>query len=96
MKNLAEKDMKIKQGFVKRKIKDKFLVVAVGQARKEYRNFIELNQTASLIWDYISVGKTSEEIAEEFVKEYKIDFDNALADINEIIHELQKEGIICE
>ena len=41
--------MKIKQGFVKRKIKDKFLVVAIGQARKDYRNFIELNQTASLI-----------------------------------------------
>ena len=88
--------MKIKQGFVKRKIKDKFLVVAIGQARKDYRNFIELNQTASLIWDYIEKGKTSEQIAEEFVKEYKIDFDKALSDINEIISVLQKEGVICE
>ena len=88
--------MKIKQGFVKRKIKDKFLVVAIGQARKEYRNFIELNNTASLIWDYILAGKTAEQIAEEFVKEYKIDFDSALADINEIIQKLQKEGVICE
>ena len=88
--------MKIKQGFVKRKIKDKYIVVATGQARKDYRGFIELNNNSSLIWDYIAIGKTAEEIANEFVKEFNVDFDTALADVNEIISILKKEGVICE
>ena len=88
--------MKIKQGFIKRKIKDKFVVVAIGEARKINKNFIELNSTASLIWDYISEGKTAEEIAKELVKEFNIELEKALADVNGVINTLQEQGIICE
>ena len=88
--------MRIKQGFIKRKIRDKFIVIAIGQARKDYRNIIELNSTSSLIWDYISIGKTAQEIADEFVKEFDISYDKALLDVNKIISVLQKEGIVCD
>lgn len=88
--------MRIKQGFIKRKIRDKFIVIAIGQARKDYRNIIELNSTSSLIWDYISIGKTAQEIAEEFVKEFGISFEKALLDVNKIIKVLQQEGVVCD
>ena len=88
--------MKIKQGFIKRKIQDKYVVVATGEASKTYRNFIELNQTASVIWDEIKNGKTVEQIAELFVKEYLVTLDKATQDINKIVSVLIKEGIICE
>ena len=88
--------MKTKPGFIKRKIKDKFIVVAIGPASKTYKNFIELNYTVSLIWDYISIGKTVNQIAEEFVKEFKIDFDKALLDVQKTIDIFLAEGVICE
>ena len=88
--------MKIKQGFIRRKIQDKYVVVATGDASKTYRNFIELNQTASVIWDEVKNGKTIEQIAELFVKEYGITIEKATQDINKTIDLLIKEGIICE
>ena len=88
--------MKIKQGFIKRKIQDKYVVVATGDASKTYRNFIELNQTASVIWDEVKNGKTIEQIAELFVKEYGITIEKATQDINKIVSVLIKEGVICE
>ena len=88
--------MKTKPGFIKRKIKDKFIVVAIGPASKTYKNFIELNYTASLIWDYISIGKNINQIADEFVKEFKIDYEKALLDVQKTIDILLAEGVICE
>ena len=67
-----------------------------GKKSKTYKNFIELNYTASLIWDYISIGKTVNQIAEEFVKEFKIDFDKALLDVQKTIDIFLAEGVICE
>lgn len=88
--------MKTKPGFIKRKIKDKFIVVAIGPASKTYKNFIELNYTASLIWDYISIGKNINQIADEFVKEFGIDLEKAKQDIQKTIDILLAEGVICE
>ena len=41
-------------------------------------------------------GKTVEQIAELFVKEYLVTLDKATQDINKIVSVLIKEGIICE
>ncbi len=88
--------MKIKSGFIKRKIQDKYLVVATGDASKSYNNFIELNATASFIWDYIASGYSLEQIAQKMVEEYQIDLQKAMIDAQKVIDILLKEGVICE
>lgn len=88
--------MKIKQGFVKRKVKDKYLVVAVGTLSDTYKKFIELNETASFIWDKVQEGLEVANIAKELSLKYNIDFDKALNDTQKFIDILIKEEIVCE
>ena len=88
--------MKIKQGFVKRKVKDKYLVVAVGSLSDSYKKFIELNETASFIWDKVQQGLNVTDIAKELSLKYSVDYDKALNDTQKFIDILMKEEIVCE
>lgn len=55
-----------------------------------------LNQTAGMIWDFITEGLSSEEIAYELSQKYHISMEEALADTQELIHELLNKELISE
>ena len=45
--------MRIKDGFVLRKVMDNYVVVSVGESSKTFRGMIKLNVTAVEIWNGI-------------------------------------------
>lgn len=85
--------MKIKQGFIKRKVADKWLVVTVGELSQKYNNMIELNETASMIWDGLVKGLSVDEIVESIVKEYDVSADTAKSGVDKLIEKMAQEGI---
>lgn len=86
--------MKIKKGFIKRKAVDKWVVMYVGSGDFNPDTVIELNETASDIWDCIMRGFSVDETADFFVKEYGISKELATDVITEFIGTLEKNGIL--
>lgn len=87
--------MKIKKGFVKRKIGDNYLVVSTKRASAQSM-FIELNETSSYIWDLILKGYDVDKIAESLSKNYSVSFEKAKSDTEKLIENMKSAGIFEE
>ncbi len=85
--------MKIKDGFVKCKIGEKFLVVTTGELSHKNNIMIELNTTSSEMWDALAKGLSVEEVAKEIAARYEIPFEKALSDTQKLVDNMQKAGI---
>lgn len=85
--------MKIKKGFAKRKIGNRYIVVATGELSKEMNVVIEMNDTSSDIWDYIEQGKNIDEIALSLSEKYGIAIEKAKADAEKLIEQMSAAGI---
>lgn len=85
--------MKIKDGFVKCKIGEKYLVVTTGELSKENNIMIELNETSGEIWDGVAGGLSAEQIAAKLSEKYGITPEKAKADTDKIIDNMKSAGI---
>ncbi len=86
--------MKIKDGFVKCKVGEKYLVVTTGALSAENNIMIELNETSSEIWDFISQGLSADEIAKKISEEYGISLEKAENDVNKLIDNMAQAGVL--
>lgn len=86
--------MKIKKGFIKRKILQDFVVVPTGKANKDKRVIIRLNQTGSDIWECVASGKTVEQTAEFLNRKYDVTVEKALVSVNSFVGVLKKENLL--
>lgn len=85
--------MKIKKGFVKRKIQDEYLVVTTGELSKTSGIMIQMNETSSEIWDMIEKGWDAEKIAKKLSEKYELPYDKAKQDTDGLIAQMSEAGI---
>lgn len=71
--------MKIKEGFILRKLGKEYMVVAVGEASKTFNGMIRMNEAGAWLWDELKVGITREELIQKMIERYE-DLDAATAD----------------
>lgn len=88
--------MKVKEGFILKKMGTQAVVVAVGSASKIFNGMIKLNETGELMWGMLTKGATKEELVEAILKEYETTEETASADVDRFIETLKKPGIIEE
>ena len=86
--------MKIKSGFVVRKIANQYMAVPVGARAKELHGMIGLNETAAFLWEQLKEERTEEELAELLYNEYEISEEKALETVQRFCKELQEEGVL--
>ncbi|WP_297128151.1 PqqD family protein [Eubacterium sp.] len=86
--------MKIKDGFITRKIGDKIVAITVGEHTKDFNGMITLNDTGHFIWKCLEKDTDKESIANEVIKEYDISTADAMAEIDKFIAELEKNDIL--
>lgn len=86
--------MKIKNGFVVRSIAGESVVVALGEASKNFNGIIKLNDTGRFIWDRLSDGAEFSELVSAILSEYEIDEATAEADVKAFVETLEGAGII--
>lgn len=87
--------MKIKKGYIKRKIDDAYLVVATIEADRSDL-MIELNETSSDIWDFIDKGYSIEEIVGKISELYGITNQKANKAVQMVIKNMKNNGILEE
>ncbi|MCD8380487.1 MAG: PqqD family protein [Lachnospiraceae bacterium] len=92
--------MKIKEGFIIRKVAGKYVVVATGQASREFHGMVKLNETGKIIWEGLACGRTTEEIVDELAEKSgaRTAEDRAviLNDVQAMIQEMADNGFLTE
>ncbi len=86
--------MKIKDGFMLREVAGNYIVVAVGNAVKEFNGMINLNETGALMWKVLEKGGDEQDILTAMLNEYEVDEQTAKADIKEFVENLVKAGLL--
>ena len=65
--------MKIKDGFILREVAGSYLVVAVGNAVKEFGGIVNLNETGAFLWRLLEKSSTESEMVDALLNEYEVD-----------------------
>lgn len=85
--------MKIKDGFILRKMPGMNLVMPTGENVKHFNGSLKLNDTGAFIFECLQKGRTPEETAQALITEYDVELDTASADVQNTINSLIEVGV---
>ena len=88
--------MRIKQGFVLREVCGERVIVGEGLSAINFGKLLALNETAAWLWKQAQdMGDfTIEALAEKLCEEYEVEADEAKADVEQMVAEWQKVGVL--
>ena len=86
--------MKIKEGFILREVAGNYIVVAVGNAVKQFNGVITLNETGAFLWKQLEKGCDEEKLLSALLEEYEVDEETAKADVKSFIEKLSGANLI--
>ena len=86
--------MKIKEGYILREVAGNFIVVAIGNAVKNFNGVINLNESGAFLWRILEKGATKEQLKEQLLAEYDVSEEIADKDINAFVSKLEEKGLI--
>lgn len=86
--------MKIRKGFVVRKVGDAQYAVATGDALKYFKGMIKLNEMGAFIFTLLQEETTTEQIAERIEKSFEGDHEKITADIENFVATLREANVL--
>lgn len=86
--------MKIKQGFITKKVAGDVIVIPAEQALVDFKAVITLNESGAFLWELLKEEQTKESLLEKMVQEYDADKDLILADVEEFLKVLEDKGLL--
>ena len=86
--------MKIKDGFILRKVSEAYVVIATGEAAASFNGMITLNESGLLLWKRLEQGATREELIALLTEEYEVGEEIASADVDKFLLGIGKSGCI--
>lgn len=84
--------MKIKNGFVVRKVGGESVVVPVGEMSKEFHGMINLNETGAFLWEFFTKEHTVDEGVAALLNEYDVEESVARADVEAFVQTIEENG----
>ncbi|MCD7855250.1 MAG: PqqD family protein [Clostridiales bacterium] len=88
--------MKIKDGYLLRKIQNTAVVVPFGEESVDFNSIMNLNETGAFIWSRIEDDTDEEAVVNAVVGMYDVDRDTAAADVAEFLQLLRNNGLLEE
>ncbi|MCD8237817.1 MAG: PqqD family protein [Clostridiales bacterium] len=88
--------MKIKDGYLLRKIQNTAVVVPFGQESVDFNSIMNLNETGAFIWSRLEDDTNEEAVVNAVVGMYDVDRDTAAADVAEFLQLLRNNGLLEE
>ena len=86
--------MKIKDGFILRKVAETYIVVAIGDEAISFDAMITLNDSGAFLWEQLEQETTREKVLDAFLTEYELDRETAEKDLDEFIANLQERKLL--
>ncbi len=88
--------MKIKKGFVMRKVAGSAVVIATGEASKSFHGMVRLNATGADIWQGVADGLDENAITDRLMESYEVDREKAYEDVVTTVNKMKEAGFIEE
>lgn len=82
--------MKLKDGFILRKVGKQYVVAATGEASKNFNGMIRLNEEAAFAFDLLKEDMTEETLAAALVEKYASDPEATRADVAYFLGKLKE------
>jgi len=87
-------NMKIKDGYVLRRIADENIVVAAGERVKEFGGMMTLNSISAILWEFLQQDRTFDDLLVYILSIYDIDEDTAEGDIKKLLTQMESIGVL--
>jgi len=86
--------VKLKNGFVLRKINKKYYAVPVGPLAARHKILVSMNGTCLFVWEQLQQERTKQELLSAILTEYDVDEQLAAADLDRFLGALEKAGLL--
>jgi len=86
--------MKIRSGFILREVLGSPMVVATGDAARNFHGMIKLNETAGFIWRCLQDSLTEPQIAAKLAEVYDVSPERAAADVAALFRQMDEHGFL--
>ena len=84
--------MKIKEGFIKRQVGERVVVVPIGEAAKNFHGMINLNETGGELWDLLKENTDEDKLLESMLEIYEIEPEQAQKSMKTFLRKLREAG----
>ncbi len=81
--------------YIHRKIADVNVLVPIGAGVADFNGYIELNASASVLWDSLKEPHTLDELVQLMEDAFSIDRAVAAEDVEEFLELLKKHGMLA-
>ncbi len=88
--------LKVKNGFVIRKIGPQTVAVPVGKLTGEIHGVVALTESGALLWEKLTQGAEKDALVFALLNEYEIDEETASRDVDDFISGLYAQGVMEE
>jgi len=88
--------MKIKEGYLLRKIADTHIVVPTEGRVIEFKGMMVLNSVSAKIWEFMTVDRKYDEIINFVLSTYEIDHQTASRDLNVLLEKMKDNGVLAQ
>lgn len=87
--------MKIKEGFILRKICGEFIVVGEGLAQVNFNKMLTLNASAAYLWEAVATREafTEDDLVQLLLDQYDVDEATARADVKVLMQRWLEQGV---
>lgn len=87
--------MRIKEGFLIRKIIDDYIVVPTGDNIIDFAATISLNESGAFLWNKLSGGCSEEDLVTSLMQEYEgVEEETAKQDVSEFVALLEENNLL--
>lgn len=86
--------MRIKNGFVLREVAGQIMVIATGEASKDFHGMIKLNGSGKIIWLGLQEGLTEGQIVERLQEQFEVDAEKAMQDTRAFLQQMEEMGFL--
>ncbi len=86
--------MKIKDGYVLRKVAENWVVLPVGKASVNLNGMLSLNESGVLLWQALKEESDRESLVNALLSAYEVSHDEAAADVDSFIASLVQYGCV--
>lgn len=88
--------MKVKDGYILKKVAGENIVIATGEARLSFNGIITFNEVGAEVFTRLDGTKTITQIVQEIASLYNAPKDVIEKDINNLIEKMRNHGLIEE
>ena len=82
--------MKIKEGYLLRKVADENIAIYMGEEEGAFEGMIQLNPTGVYLWNKLTEGISFDDLVNDMLEKYEgLDRENAEKDLKEFIDTIQ-------